>query len=156
MGSIPTWGPRGTKLECVYFFSYVESSRRSRASTHLVLPQENTRSPPHLHTNAILAAAAGVRGPAGTRTTENSPGCRTSMRCKPAFMAACSMVPMDVDGTPRDSSDLSRRCAVWARPNGWAARRWLALSHPFSGVSLSGLQVHINGCSSRRPAIAFT
>jgi len=33
------------------FFSYVESSRRSRASTHLVLPHENTRSPPHLHAN---------------------------------------------------------------------------------------------------------
>jgi len=51
MGSTPTWGPRGTKLECVYFFSYVESSWRSRASTHLVLPQGDSRSPPHQSTS---------------------------------------------------------------------------------------------------------
>jgi len=105
---------------CLFFFVHRIFSTLPCLDTPGVAPRKH-----QVTSTPILAAAAGVRGQAGTRTPENSPGYHKNLQCKPAFMAACSTMPIDVDGTPRDSSNLSRQCAVWARPTGCAARRWL-------------------------------
>jgi hypothetical protein len=170
MGSTPKWGPRGTKLECVYFFSYVESSRRSRVSTNLVLPQGNTRSP-HISltpTCVSMQATPGVWGPTGTRTPQNSPvvarSCDANLR---SWQLVCLF-----HGTHGRGWHPSRfiRFVTPMRhlyPCGLAPLDALlgggfpccALSQVFL-VSLSGLPMHIDYeslcCSSRRPAIALT
>jgi len=121
------------------------------------------RYPPPHQSNS--RCGRGCPGPAGTRTPVNSPGCRKSLRCKPALMAACSTVPMEVDGKciiplvihPIRHANAPCGLALDALLGGGFACR--ALSQ-VSLVSLSGLHVHIKydslGCSSRRPAIAFT